>query len=737
MAFAVKWKGQYHSYDRQGQESALFTVDILDTNGGLDSEVDFKVNSLNITGQPNHEDHRCTIISSKCNMTMIIDRTGVEDFITNLALSDEGRYWLRVYRGATMIFLGIITVDGAFIEDEDYPYYFKVSAIDALTQIKNVELDASNIQATYGNSALHFIQGIFAQTGLSEFYSTETFLQCYGGWRSSSQTDTTENPFLLYGFMDEAFDRVEGDKIKKTKAIDVLDQVLWIQHSRIFFSNGYYHIEQWPYRANNTSLERWRYDIDLNEISNDTGITGLNVTFDGVTLDRLRGGRQGLLAPLNRVEIVYTHEPVNDYWALSNDYTVGTNLTESDVLVATATQKLYWGFQTRINNLSWDQNSSDAKAVIIRFTIKLGTKWLKKVQTGGTQANPTFGPLSWETSLSYFEFLAYLPDAAKERFVQANWETPNPLDSDFTTGDRYNFEISMISLQYLDKNMNRQSILGEYTLTENRLFAYPIDGQTTVNEITQTTWKASGSASNSQLMEIETKIGEGPEQLSGSGVRAKVGLFWEGNVEDWGADNENILQLLANSHLAFRKLPCKYLDNWTFVKTHWKPSEVITWDSRKWAVLQYNYNTIAEEIKGKWIEISYDNTGITKEKDEVRFQGDPFTPGGDPATDPDKPVGNVDKLPDLGAEYHEEFDDVTATFVTTTTSGVLPEPGVTSDADIKRRVSVWVSGVKQGYEKPFGYDIDHANDRVRFLDRNGTGYRNLLTEDVVLTIKPY
>jgi hypothetical protein len=737
MAFAVKWKGQYHSYDRQGQESALFTVDILDTNGGLDSEVDFKVNSLTISGQPNHEDHRCTIISTKCSMTMVIDRVGVEDFITNLALADEGRYWIRVYRGATMIFIGMVVVDGAFIEDEDYPYYFKVNAVDALYQLKNIEATASDIELTYGFSALDYIHGLFKLTDLPEFYTTETFLQTYGGWRSASQTDTTGNPFLLYAIHRKAFDRVQGDSEKKTKAIDVLDQILFIQHSRIYFSNGTYHIEQWPYRANNTSLERWRYDIDLNEISNDTGITGLNVTFDGVTLDRLRGGRQTLLHPLKEVRIKYQHDAINDYWALDNFYTVGTNLTENDVLVATATQKLYWGFQSRLENLEYSTTTGNAKGVIFRFTIKIGTKYLKKVVTGGTLANPTFGPISWETSLSYFEYVYYLPDYAKEPFVQANWETPNPLGSDFTVGNRYNFEISMISLEYLDMNGSRQSILGKYILNENRLFAYPIDGANDVTEITETTYYAKGAASNSRLLEIETIVGEGPEPLSVGGIRAKVGLFWEGNKEDWGSSSKNILQLLANSYMAFRKKPCHLLDTWTWIKTFWKPAEVIEWDSRKWAVLQYSYDTISEEIKGRWIEIAFDDTGLTEDKDEVRFQGDPFTPGGDPPSDPDRPVGNVDKLPDLGTEYHEEFDDVSASFVTTTTSGVLPDPGVVTADAIKRRVSVYASGVKQGYDKPFGYDIDFANDRVRFLDRNGTGYRNLLSEDVVLTIKPY
>ena len=737
MAYAVKWKAQYHSYDRQGQESALFTVEILDTNGGLDSEVDFKVNSLNISGQPNHEDHRCTIISTKCSMTMVIDRSGVEDFITNLALSDEGRYWMRVYRDATVIFIGMIVVEGAYIEDEDYPYYFKVNAVDALTQLKSIEATASDIELTYGFSALDYIHGLFKMTDLDQFYSTETFLQTYGGWRSASQTDTTDSPYRLYSIQRRAFDRIEGDSEKKTKAIDVLDQLLWIQHSRIFFSNGSYTIDQWPYRANNTSLERFRYDKDFNEISNDTGITGLNVTFDGVTLDRLRGGRQTLYAPFREVRMIYTHEPVNDYWGLDNDYTVGTTLSEDDVLIETSTQKLYWGFQTRLENLEYSTTTNGAKGVIFRFTIKLGTKYLKKVVTGGTPHNPTFGPLTWESSLSYFEYVYYLPDYAKEPFVQANWETVNPLGDDFTVGNRYDFEISMISLQYLDMQMNRQSIIGKYILNENRLFAYPVDGTGEVNEVTETTWTARGSTNNSRILEVETIIGEGPHSWSAGGIRAKVGLFWEGNTEDWGDDSENILQLLANSHLALRKKPCRLLDNWTFIKTYWKPSEVITWDSRKWATIQYNYDTIAEEIKGRWIEISYDDTGITKEKDEVRFQGDPFTPGGDPPSDPDKPVGNVDKLPDIFGEYHQEFDDVTDSFVETTTSGVLPDPGVVSADDIKRRVSVYASGVKQGYDKPFGYDIDFANDRVRFLDRNGTGYRNLLGEDVVLTIKPY
>ena len=736
MAFGIKWVSEFHSYDRTGQESDLYKVEILDTTSAIDSEIDFKVQSLTMAGTPDESDHRCTIINTKCNVSMIVQTSGVEDFIENLGTSDEGRYWLRVYRNAGIFFVGAITTSGAYIEDLDFPYVFKFTAVDALTRLKNDDFDAASVQTTYGASALNYINAIFDSTGLDEFFSTEPFIEFYGGWRSDSAVNQTDNPFDHYGWYRTAFDKLDGDEVKPSKTIDVLKLLLTAMHSRIYWNNGTYIVEQWPYRAENTTLTRFKYDVSFTLISKDTGVVYLNTTFDGVTLDRLRGGRQSFLPPLKYVEVEYEHDPVDDYYVRDDNYTVGATLTTDDVTILNNDQKLKVEFETQINNLNWDQTGVGRKRPIIRLTVKLGTKYLKKVQTGGSIASPTFSALTWETSLSYFEYCPLLLDRHKD-LVEGYSFVTEELVNDFTLNSQYTLEVSFISLQYLDENMDRQSILGEYTLSNNKLMVYPTDANSTVNEKTKTIYRATGSSANTQSYQIKMPIGEGPKDTSSTGVRVKAPI-WTPNVEDWGDNDENLLQLLANSHIAFRKLPCRKLTNWTWLKSYWTPGLVIDFDSRLWAVLQYSYDVNSEEIKGSWIEIDYDDTGLTKEKEEYISLGDPYTPGGGgggTTTDPDTPAGtSLDLDP---THYHEEFSGVTDTYVTLTETGYLLNPATVSADLIRRRIDVYASGVKQGYDKAFGYDIDHANNRIRFKARSGTGYRNLLNEDVVVDIKPY
>lgn len=727
----IKWKSEFHSHDRNGQQSNLYTIEIIDMDIDTDPQITFKTKSLSFKGQGDKEDVYQTIITSKCTVSMEIETAGIEDFIEELAVSNEERFWLKVYRGAVTAFLGVISTEGASKEDMDFPYSFSFTALDELSRLKNKDFDALDVQTNFGASIMNYIQGIFSLTRLSEFYGTgEAFIEFYGGWHSDDASDPSGNAFDYCGWYSTAFDKIDGDKIKKAKAIDVLKQILLVQHSRIQWNMGTYIVEQLPYRAENTTMQRFAYDIDFVFRNNDTGVVYLNKTYDGINLQRLRGGKTSFLPPLKYVEIQYEHDPIDDYHIRKDNYTLGTNETGS-ILIANNDQKLKVEIEFNINNLNWDQASTGRKRPVVRLQIKLGSKYLKKVQTGGTIASPSFGPLTWEGSSSYFEYLPLLLDKNKTLHETFSFLTEE-LVNDFTLNNSYTLTVSFISLEYLDKDMVRQSIIGNYTLSDAKLFVYPTEEGTTVNEKTKTLFRTLNDNKNSQIIELKTTIGEGPADTSASGIRVKSPI-WKWNVENWGDDDENILELLSKSIMAMRKRPIEILRNWRIIQTNFRPSQVMSWESKLWMALSYDYDANSETISADWLEIFFDPSGLVPEKEEFKTNLPPLT-NADPVADPDTPAGNVELLPSV--EFYGEFDNVIANFVTITTT-VLPDPSVVSSADIKRRMHVTVSGRVAGYDTSMGFKIDYASEKVQFLALDGITLRNLRNERVELTIKPY
>lgn len=733
----LRWKAEYHSYDYDGSEANLYTVHIIDSTTGTDPETEFKIKekSLVITGTPDSEDQCCTIVSTKCDFTIVVDRLGVQDFITLLATANEGRFWLRVKRGASVIFIGPIVTQGAAIDDLDYPYNAKFSALDELTRIKDRDFDAETAYKAlpFEPSIFRYLKYIFAMTDLSDHYGvSEPFIEFYGGWRSDSATSGTDNPYILMGFHYKAFDKVEGDEVKKMKVKDVLHALMTAMHARLIFSNGVYVVEQIPYRAQNTTVDYWRYDVDFTFISKVTGVTVLNPTYDHAgTMHRISGGKKSFLPPLQYAEIEYEHEAVDDFFLYDHTYTFNTLLSEDDVLITDNAMKLRVEFKAYITNGNFSATAPPINAIrpIFRFTVKLGTKYLKREINGGSFAFPTYTDVTWESSLSYYEFAPVLEDRQRG-YTAFHAFVTRELVNDFTLNSTYDLEVTLASVQYYDRNLQKNTTTTEYTLSSGELYVFPTEKENTALEKTRTLYRALNSNDNTTVIEKKVLLGDGPTKDSVTGVR--VGYNWVRNTEDWGDDDQNLNDLLATSIMSLQAKPTYKLVNWPIIADTFRPTWYMDYDSRTWMLLSYQYNTDEELITGTWMEVDYDDTGVTLEKDEYVTLGEPFTPLGNVQSDPSGPVNGGFQV-DLSG-YAEDFDDVTANKVVLTGTGWLPDQATVSTAEIIRRVTVVVSGITLNYQQPLGYQIDYANNEIEFLDRSGNGLRNLQSEDVSISV---
>jgi hypothetical protein len=751
---ATRWSTTFYDIPKPGQTENLWTVEILDMDALVDANIDFvvKADGLTISGQSEAMDWTNSIVTTKCSVTMIITGSATQDFIDDLIQVNEGRFWLRVKRNALSAFVGVIVVDGIVLQDLDYPFEFKFTAVDALSRLKDIELDANRFP---GGSPVvpitKYIEDIFELTGISQIYTTGVpFIETYVEWTSQSFYDPFSDRNILggTGIHYKAFNKLEGNNVRYSKGLDIIKSCLQVMGARIIWNFGTYTIDQFDYRAAQTSnMERFRYDSDMVLISNDTGVAYLHRTYDGETIRRLKGMTTTFLPPLRAARVVYEHEPFSAASLEQNSpYTVGTAVTGDDVIILSVDDRLLLNYSVAVSNLDF-YNPSYTYTIkpILRFKIKVGSGggayyWRKEI-TGGSYNAPIYNNAEWSATESYVEVLgrSLSPNDLTRKY--SGEIISATLTDVFTIDTSEALEVTLDSIEYISEwgGMSRSARSTNYEVNGSNLdfSIFPHDGNDAQLEKTKTYFSANGSTDNSKVLEIPLKVGEGPSRTSASGVWQFNGTDWVGNTEDWSrtgvAPFDNICSLLAESILAQQRKPTRVISA-TFLSDNWLPSQAITMDGVKYLCMSYTLNAHKQEVKGRWVELSYNSSGITKEKDEYITPGSVVTGGG---SDPENPAANIDILVDVGgAGYYEKFSNVSASFVTTTTADVLPDPSVVSAADIRRGVSVFTSGSKRDYNVPFGYDIDFANDRVRFLDSTGTGYRNLLSEDVELTIKP-
>jgi len=749
----IKWKSTFYDYGNPDVFPNLWTVEILDMDSVLNPEVDFyvKKEGLKISGQSRSRDVLTPLVTTKCSCTMLIDRIGVEDFITELIDSKEERFWLRVRRSSVVAFLGVIITDGIILEDLAYPYEFTFTAVDMLSRLQSVELDANLIPASNRSvySINEFYDAIFDRTLVDEFYTPGSVLhEMYVHWRSDTHPNTTDFTWEMTGFDYKAFNKIDGNNVKFTKIVDMLSQFLGLFNARMIWNFGYYITEQRDYRAQNTSLERYRFDKDMVFVSNDTGLGYLNKVYDGSTIRRLRGMTTTVLPPAKSVLVKYKHDPIAGAIIDQQPPYVGGSTVEGDeIIVLNNDDRLLMKLNIAFENGTFYESDRTAATRYLRpkvlIEVKVGTggdaRWLKQVRTGGTFANIEYSGMTWESTQSYIEAYPMLVNKAGYAIYRDDLTSP-PLSQEFALFSSHEIEITVSNTEYLDQNnVLKTKPAGHYEFstetsqsTGTHFQVYMHDGNDAAQEVTETIFIADGDPENSKVLEYTTEIGEGPSNHSQTGIKVQDGVNWRSNTEDWGANDDNICDLLAESILAARRKPTRQI-NASLIYHQWQPAMVIELDGIKYMCESYTYTAHNQTIKGRWTALDHDTAGVTKRKEQYVTILDPVKPGG---VDPEQPYVDIQIPFELDQDRHKKYTGVNASFVSLPSDWVLPDPADVTPAEIDRRIVVVVNGVKAAYDEPYGFDYDHTTNELSFLNRSGTGTRSLSNGIVDVTLRP-
>ena len=130
---AKRFTGTYKSYD----EANTYTIEIHDKlYSGASSELEVENPVVYKYGGKQRE-IRTRVIPTTASLSISLQSAFDEELVIDLQTSDEGRFFLHVYDGSQIEFIGLIMIDQSNLQNIIYPKMFSISATDGLSLLKD------------------------------------------------------------------------------------------------------------------------------------------------------------------------------------------------------------------------------------------------------------------------------------------------------------------------------------------------------------------------------------------------------------------------------------------------------------------------------------------------------------------------------------------------------------------------------------------------------------------------
>lgn len=622
----------------------ILTCEIIDNSAGADDPVDFNIRApgwvVSVDGDKFNPFHYIYPMYAKGNMIL----TGEEHlaFFENMKTGEEGRYFLKVAKDEVILFIGKIIIEDMRLDDVFEPtFYF--SAIDGITDLKGIDFE-HYLDVTIQGPVLHIFKSIFDLMPTKDYFPS-------GGPAWGFQSDIVPDVAVYDGnlmevtYVNNYFYKKENTKRTKMTCYEVLEEML----KRLHCSLKYYGSIFWI--TGHEGIFSTRITDVHYYAANSSYVASSVIMPDSlnITPKALYGGNYYYSSGYNRVTIeadkIFSNRKSGDgvFWNLAY-FTAMTGLYK-DIGIA----KNGIEYKVRINiNITSVIKSNPSQSIPPFFSVKLnmGVVGGAAIETDKKYLIPT-------TPGKYFYELKVASDGS-DREIEAKWEietipTPNNL-----TKIELIIEQSMTEVtQIYDKIKTISTITGSKNPKTKTISIYGNHH----NGTEAVRWYYGTGASDFE----ETKV----FSFSGGGSNGYEALL-----------SENILSYLGN----IETLEIGYND---VIDPY--PFGEYTYAGNTYMLAGYNLHV--HEGKSDLILIKKNDpqTGISTEQ-EVPLESDFNEPTS-------SIIGNIQLYVQL---YHEEFENVTASYISPTTD--LSEY-FTGDVDeIKKGRMVWMNGVKQQYK---------------------------------------
>lgn len=617
---------RFHSefYNLRG---SVFQVEIWDSQfSGTSTEVKLAEYGYNIRYANENGERWTPVIGSECEIGVYVTDNTVEALITDLAASQEGRFTLRITRGAgaSLQWVGRIMLDISIYEDIQFPYLFTIKATDGIAALKNIPYNNNGV-AYFGNKRLteHLTNALTKLSHVNDHYQTnDVFLITSVDWWEDSMTSAKASDPINLSWLDHAvfYDfKTKGEK-EYLSCYDVLYNIALTFNARIYHVDGAYYLEQVPYRTA-ANVESRRYSKTGAYLSNST-ISGSNTIDQTTNGARLTLVQYDFFPPLKYARVL---QKVNN----RINYIGGTQFTDTNKSLtiyqaienvgAQTSLRLTGNIKMTVTNDTFTDNYSQV-LFVFEFKIKIGTKYaLRQVSYGAHNWN--YSPSEWAAgSGSRVSFVASAwPIPADNQTatynIPVNYTSASLTEGTGTAGAE--FSVDLIAAYGLNGIAGGDPLfLGDFDIDwafDDAWLEVLTYGQPYLNddEIAYDT-ATNTSGVNTAFTLVETLLGDAINPNTVGRLKTGASETALTNTTVWGVGNDTadtpICTLLSKYIYNGQAVPIRKMSgSLTGALDLKKPFSV---NGVKYLFLGGTFNATRDEVTGEWFQLNYGTSGV-------------------------------------------------------------------------------------------------------------------------------
>jgi hypothetical protein len=594
------------------------------------------------------------IVPTVAEFTLLIDDQDTQDFIDDISLADEERFYIEVRQKETVRFIGYILLDQVVEDITEGPRLLTIKAVDGLSRMKEIKYPVEDWELTYPllsnfgefsyPTFTEIIVRCFEECNITPLYAADfPLFNIYINWKEAEMAvadPTRPSTFdqvrcqnkLFYNLNDDQSDYYDTPEAWSTnyktrsKAMScykVLEVILTVFHAKIFYDEGRYYIRHaWGSESSDRVMTWHHYTKNGTPIDSSTMDRSQDLGY--LFADDLRMIKPSSIeyvAPHKYVELNFqglSETPINGYvWKGADASWQGVNYFiegESVSLPMEFTHVPYLnGNITQHLNDTWT----------FRFQVRIGTYYLQRYYNGDTSvwwkgewveddtlyiehipSQGTFDGGQFYSNIEYAVDEAPIDGPMEIRLIFAEYK--------LSTTAKYS-EILNIS-DTMDSYVDAAYVGTNYSMTAGLITQNlnPEEDETTI-------YRSGDISGNSRSKSITTLLGNN-QDVSYSlaqlfSYQGTSGLWKPRNTDqpdpNWGSGNiiqTKLVESYAKTHTEPRKILNMVLDD---VKNRVTFNTVLVYEGFDYMPISMEYVTSLDRYKGQWVQIGKTDNTVT------------------------------------------------------------------------------------------------------------------------------